>query len=101
MSDELDRELRAMLRPVEPPEGFAERVLARTRPQPRFRPALRWAAVAAAACALFGGAGVYGRVQEYRKGVAAKRQVLLALRITGEELRHAKAQIHRLKPENP
>jgi hypothetical protein len=91
----MDEELRRALRRVEPPEGFADRVLASTKPAvaPKaLRRAksgaapFRWAIAATLAAAVSG--GVWYRAEERRKqdGEEAKRQVLLSLNIAGSKL---------------
>ena len=101
-----EEELKRALRRCEPPEGFADRVLARVgadRPlqvSPAVipiwnRPILRWAAVAA--MVLIGAGGLGYRAHEQRveeaSGQAAKQQVMLALRITGSKLRLAQKKV--------
>ena len=95
MTDQdLEKRLRDSLRPVEPPPGFANRVLARIEggqsgsPQ-RWRPAhwrfTRWVPVALAASVLVAVIVVH----EYRKreqGLQARQQLIEALRVTGEKL---------------
>jgi hypothetical protein len=83
----LEDELRSALRRREPPPGFAERVMARvpvTMPARR-RPTAVWRWVAAAAACLVMVAGI-DSYRDYRRGVEAKQQALLALRITEEKL---------------
>jgi len=99
-----DDELRGALRRVEPPPGFAERVLARVaaeRARPGWRahlrrvfgPApLRLAAVAALALVIVAGVGY----ERHARGEEAKRQVLLALRITARQLQAAERGVQRL-----
>jgi hypothetical protein len=112
-------ELKNALRRQEPPQGFADRVLARateqdSRPvksawrdwwltafaQP-FAPAnlLRWAAVAAVAVTLVVGGVHYRNVhvqRERAQGEAAKARLLLALRIAGSKLQLAKARVDQI-----
>jgi hypothetical protein len=99
-------QLRAALQREEPPAGFADRVLAiaAERDQRRERsrwfhfknmfavPRLRWAA-AVVAIVVVSGVGV--RVEEQRRaeGEAAKRQVMLALRITSQKWQVAAKEI--------
>jgi head-tail adaptor len=96
----LDDELRNLLRPKEPPEGFAERVMARLEALPARvtigqrvsaffrRPVLRWAAVAAVVCAVVVASVVrYQRQQQMRaQAEQASEQAVVALRITNEEI---------------
>ncbi len=95
----LDDELKNLLRPKEPPEGLAERVMARLETQPArltfgrrvsefFRPpALRWAAVAAACVVAVLGVVRYQHQQRVRaQAEQASQQAIYALRITNEEI---------------
>jgi len=98
---DLENELRKALERREPPDGFAERVLAQLEPAPTPKPGwreaiislvriprLRWAAVGVFACVLVT-AGVvhYRRVEQERAaGEAAKAQVMQALRIASKKL---------------
>jgi len=110
----LEDELRNALRREQPPPGFAARVLARAAAEPRpetawarawgtlsgwFRaPAVARAAMAGALCLLV----VFGVQYEQRqrleriRGEAAKRQLLLALRVTGSSLRAVHDKVHEL-----
>jgi phosphopantetheinyl transferase (holo-ACP synthase) len=93
--NELDDELRRVLRREDPPPGFAERVMRRVetrQPEQRMdvaRPSvMRWAAAAMLVAALGGGLQ-YRAVQQQReriRGEAAKEQVMKALRITADKL---------------
>jgi hypothetical protein len=101
----LDDALREALRREEPPDGFAERVMARIQAAPDRagawagwldafrRPHWRWA-TAIAAVALAVGAAEY-RNQRV-EGERAKDQVMLALRITGSKLRLTQAAVQRI-----
>ena len=95
-------ELRDALRRVEPPAGFADRVLQQAgRQEPvrhepsRFTTPLRWA-IAATLVAAIGGGGAWYRAEERRKqeGEEAKRQVLLSLNIAGSKLREVAMKIN-------
>jgi len=103
----LEDELRAALQREEPPDGFADRLLALAaeRVQQRERSLwfqfrnmfavhrLSWAAAVVAIVVVASGVGL--RVEEQRRaeGEAAKRQVMLALRITGEKWQVAAKEI--------
>jgi cytochrome bd-type quinol oxidase subunit 1 len=112
-------ELKNALRRQAPPDGFADRVLARaaeqdSRPAKRtwldswlnifaqpFAPAnlLHWATVAAVAAALVVGGVHYRNVhvqRERAQGEAAKARLLLALRIAGSKLQLAKARVDQI-----
>jgi hypothetical protein len=103
-----DKGLRQALRRVEPPEGFAERVVARARedaaPLSRGfhswkavdRMTARWAAAAVLAAAVAGGAWYRAELRRQAEGEAAKRQVLLSLRIAGAKLQHVRAKVQQL-----
>jgi len=90
--DELERALRAALAREPAPSGFAKRVLTKAKAQRVLSgnswraPAWRWAAAAVlvAAC-VSGGLAEYRSLQRIR-GMKAREQVLLALRITGSRL---------------
>lgn len=86
--DELEDRLRRAFEREEPPAGFAERVFARTRP---VRTPPRWLAAAAAVLVL----AVAGCAYRWHEGQTAKREVLLALRITSAKLSHIQAQVAR------
>lgn len=86
--DELEDRLRQAFRREEPPQGFADRVIERTRARHAMP---RWIRPAAAVL-LLAGAG-YG--YRWRQGEAAKREVLLALRIASAKLSHIQAQVAR------
>lgn len=112
----LDNELKNVLRRVEPPAGFADRVLRGTTLQPPARPlelvtgtptAARhsptvWYRLAAAAAlvAALGGAMEYRVVQKERAervaGEAAKEKVVLALHIASSKLQIVQTKINRL-----
>ena len=98
-------ELRDALRRVEPPAGFAERVLRRAaeQPAPPSRPPVvsatqavsRWA-IAATVVAAIGGSLWY-RADERRKqeGEEARRQVLLSLSIAANKLQSIEMKVNR------
>jgi len=109
----LEDELKRALERVQPPAGFAERVLARARAEAE-KPArsrrwlglfglglagagsLRWAA-ACALCVVLAASGViYERDMQRRRGEEAKDQVMLALRITGSKLQIAEQSLKEL-----
>jgi hypothetical protein len=115
MSNDIERELRAALRPVDPGERFAERVLARIAHDPTHstraprlrRPAAasyRWWGAGLAAMVVLAVVAVHDiHVRRMEQGIEARRQLLEALRLTNEKLdiayrainandRHATAQ---------
>ena len=113
----LEDQLRAALQQEEPPAGFADRVLGLAAEQDERRERslwfqfrsmfavrrLSWAAAAVALVVVASGVGL--RIQEERRveGEAAKRQVMLALRITSEKWqgRGQRDQQQNRYPERP
>ena len=89
--DRIEDQLRKTLARREPPRGFASRVAARTRKSPAGG-AWRWA-LAASMALVFTAVFSVHRVEEYRKGQQAKRQLMLALEITSEKLAAAQQTI--------
>jgi hypothetical protein len=116
--NDVEKQLRSALRRCDPSTGFADRVMAqipqdahrephRTRAWWTWWWKLRWAAIAALAALLVFGFWFrgYEQRQQEKEALAAKQQVMLALRITGSKLRMAKAKVkavegERLKTEN-
>jgi negative regulator of sigma E activity len=103
MSKDFEQQLRDALRPVDPEEGFERRVMARVAGEPaRSRAKVtRWAAsLALAASVAF--AAILGahQWQEHREqqGLEARRQLLEALRLTGEKLDVAYQAVNRGSP---
>ncbi len=95
-----DARLRRALAPVDPPEGFAQRVRARVEqrtaaPGPRTRPVRRWFAVAATIVAVLGGPLAWREYEARREGLAAQAQVMLALQIASRELNTVHRQVVR------
>jgi anti-sigma factor RsiW len=100
-----DDGIRNALRRVEPPAGFTERVMARAREGngplsgrgPAWSaaggPMARWAAAAVLAVAVTGGVWYRAELRRQAEGEAAKRQVLLSLRIAGAKLQHVQAKV--------
>jgi hypothetical protein len=95
MSFDLDKELRAALRKVDPAEGFAQRVatrLARERAAPGswLSYGQRRTVSALAACVLLAAIALYGwQMRREQQGLEARRQLIEALRLTGEKLDQA------------
>ena len=103
-----DDELRHALRRVEPPVGFAERVLQRAAergapdlaaPRNPMRRALgramvRWAAAAALAVAVTGGVWYRAEQRRQAQGEDARRQVLVGLRIASSKLQVVQLKVN-------
>ena len=97
---ELDDALREAFRQVDPPPGFADRVVRRAsqgsvRITIGTRAWLRWAAAAVLVMAVSG--GLWYRAEERRRaeGEEARRQVLLSLQIAGSKLNAVQMKINR------
>jgi hypothetical protein len=103
MSNDLESQLRAALRPVAPSEEFSQRLLARVNvDQPRqpkagglaagrLRP-IAWWLTASLAASLVLTIGVHQHLQQQRlqqSGLEARREVLQALRMTSQKLNMA------------
>jgi negative regulator of sigma E activity len=104
VSDDLERDLRRALRPVEPGSEFTERLLARVTGERRAITNIRhpWLRpMALAACVLLAlGLGV--RVYEYRqreRAVRAHAELIEALAVTSRSLDHAYRSVHSLDAE--
>ena len=87
--NQFEEDLRAALRREEPPAGFREAVLARTRSYAK-PSGTRWVAAAIAAGLLLGVGNFEYRQYEGRK---AKRELLLALEIAGSKLSIAQHKV--------
>jgi hypothetical protein len=100
-----DARLRRALAPVDPPEGFAQRVRARVdrerRPVSRapLQGGARWLAVAAAVLAVIGGPMAWRQYETRREALAARSQVLLALQIASQQLNSVHRQV--VRPSSP
>ena len=106
---DLERELRHVLRPVDPPAGFADRIIARThtgtvahpkRARILMFPTMRsrvWIGSAVAAMLLVGVAGeqAHQRLEQRRKAEEAQKQFETALQVTDRALDHARQQLQR------
>lgn len=99
MSRDFENQLRDALRPVEPEEGFEQRVMARiAREESRRRTKVtRWISVALAASVAF--AAIIGthqwQLRREQEGLEARKQLLEALRVTGEKLDLAYQAVNR------
>jgi hypothetical protein len=109
----LEEELKEALRRVEPPVGFADRVLARAaidkgEKKAHSRPwfgwlggsAFRWA-TACALCAAIAASGIAYHHEERKRGEQAKAQLMLALRITSSKLQIATQNVRQLSEQQP
>jgi hypothetical protein len=85
MSDDLDRQLREALRPVDPGEQFARNVLLRATSHQRHA-AVGWQWAAALAAVAVGTLGLYEWQVKRAEGLEARRQLMEALHVTGEKL---------------
>jgi len=102
VNTEFEQNLTQALRPVEVPEGFADRVMARTQSAPGLAKVIRmplrsraWASGAIAAT-LFAGVFFGGQAHERherRKAEQAQQQFDAAMRITDETLDHVRLQL--------
>jgi len=88
-----EHDLRRSLQRREPPAGFAEKVLSRTRDIDKRRSGFfsfartwRWAIIAAAVVFLAGGAALYQERRHHIQAEQSKQELMQALRITGSRL---------------
>jgi hypothetical protein len=109
-----EEKLRTAMRRINPPQGFAEKVLARTESLPKpgakgwrpfsfylSKPLLRWAVVGATICMLIVAAMVHQRRQEHlrKQGEMARVQVMQALRIASVKLNLARQRVEEVGRE--
>ncbi len=85
--DWLDEELKRALAREDPSPGFAGRVVGRTRRKAMAMP--RWFAAAAALILVAGGGYGY----RWQQGMAAKRDVMQAMRIASAKVSHVQAVV--------
>ena len=96
-----DARLRRALAPVDPPEGFAQRVRARVARETRVTRSpssgrlARWMMLAATVLAVLGGPLVWREYEARHEALAARAQVLLALQIASRELNSAHRKVVR------
>ena len=91
--NQIERDLRETLRRREPPPGFADRVLARTK-QPEARGhSWVWLAAAALVLLMIGGIGVVQEQRRQAEGERAKKELMVGLRITGSKLRDVQERL--------
>lgn len=103
MTKDFEQQLREALRPVDPDEGFEQRVMARVA-QERSRTrtkVTRWVSVALAASVVF--AAILGahewQLHREQEGLEARKQLIEALRLTGEKLDVAYQAVNREAPQ--
>jgi hypothetical protein len=105
MSKDFEQQLREALRPVDPDEGFEQRVMARIAQERTRRrtKVTRWVSVALAASVVF--AAILGahewQVRREQEGLEARKQLIEALRLTGEKLDIAYQAVNREAPPPP
>lgn len=111
----IERALKSALRRKQAPARFAQHVMAQADEQARARdkaasrnpwvpvlawPVVRWTAAAAATAAMLLGVVHYREVRierERAEGEAAKQQLVLALRIAGSKLQHARSKVNQIQ----
>ena len=95
MNNELDDDLRAALRPVDPGERFTQSVLARVAEESTRSPrgprlhttTLRWASVALSISLVIGILVAHRwQVRRTERGLEARKELIQALQLTGEKL---------------
>jgi len=103
----LEDELKTALRRMEPPAGFAERVLERAKtpalPEPAWweslavllrPPRLQWVALSVVMSLMIPAAGVYRRERQERvEGERAKQQLMIAVRVAGNKLHRVQQKV--------
>lgn len=116
MASKLEPELKKALQPVEPPEGFAERLMARVAAGEREKSGrgwsswwaglfesrgLRWA-LTGALCISIAAGGVFYRHEQDRRaaGEQAKEKLMLALRLTASKLQLAQSEVRQINSGN-
>jgi hypothetical protein len=114
--NKFDQQLKKALEPVEPPAGFAERVMARAAAGEKAGAGrgglswwtelfaargVRWALAGALCLSIVAGSALYKR-EQYRRmaGEQAKEQLMLALRLTASKLQFAQAQVRQISTAN-
>jgi hypothetical protein len=96
-----EEELKQALQRQEPPADFTARVLARcTEERPKHVSGFwRMGLVAAAALLMLVGGTAYQQREHEAKGLAAKRQLLLAVRIAGTKLQEVQQRVKESEQE--
>ena len=93
---QFERDLRESLRPRQPPPGFAEGVLARTRMSRGRKAPGVWLAAAALVVVMIGGPALWEQHRQ-REGEKTKDQLIVALRITGSKLRSVQERLETIQ----
>ena len=94
---QFERDLRESLRHREPPSGFAEKVLARSRESEARHTTGRWLVAAAAVVLMIGGGIFVQQQRQHAEDEKAKEQLMVALRITGSKLRNVQERLSRIQ----
>lgn len=90
---QFERDLRETLRQRQPPPGFAENVLERSRRSEVRTTFGRWLAVAALVVVMVGGGALVWQQHRQAEGEKAKEQLMVGLRITGSKLRSVQGRL--------
>jgi hypothetical protein len=99
MNSSFDEELRRELARVEPPSGFADRVMANL-PQKRGHERFWLGAVAAGLAVLFTVGGIEQNHRERRmQAEKTHREVVFALSLAAQKLDHVNARLQRSAPD--
>lgn len=94
----MEHELRDALKRVDPPPGFADRVMARVPARDSTRQPRTWMAAAAAVLIAVAGAGSweYQRAREQRiEAEQAKAELIFALELTSSKLQSTRSKLLR------
>jgi hypothetical protein len=99
MSKDFEQQLREALRPVDPEDGFEQRVMARIANEGWRKRAkvTRWISAALAASVVFAAVILTHdwQVRREQEGLEARKQLIEALRLTGEKLDVAYQAVNR------
>jgi hypothetical protein len=98
----LEEELKQAMRRQEPPADFTARVLARCAVDDARRRSVRpqwWLSMAAAVLFTVAGGTMWQQHEREVKGMAAKRQLILAMRIAGTRLQAVQQRVRESEEE--
>jgi G3E family GTPase len=100
MRERIEEELKRALNRTEPPEGFADRVMARV-PERQTTVAIRWwyAAVAAIVALIMVLTTQQIEQRRQRQARETERQVVFALALVAEKLDHVNAKLQNSAPD--